>query len=432
MGGADELLHGLDTASSVAILRVLRVTLHVGFAVLLTVAVLRMLSSGGDNPHQLLWVALALILAGTYLAGTLLEQRFATGRSSFDPRRHGLLWLGLVTALWGVLLAGSADFAWLAFPLFFVHLHVLPRPIALLTITGITAAVVVALWLSSGRPAPHLPAVVGPMVGAAFSVVTGLAYRALYREAENQRRAAAELRRTRAELAVSQHDAGVLAERERLAREIHDTLAQGFSSIVLVARAAEKSLHDGDVATAAERFALVQQTAAENLAEARSFVQGLSSPQLQESTLVDGLRRLCADTQTGAAARGEQLRCRLEVDGDAMKLPQPYRVTLLRAAQASLANVQDHAGASNAVVSVSFLGTEVTMDIYDDGVGFDPAAVVPQMAARTDGSGFGLRSLRERVAALHGSVELESAPGEGTVVAIRLPLGSTPERDSNE
>lgn len=428
-GTTEKLLHGLDAAPSTAILRVLRVTLHVGFAALLVVAVIRMLltASAGTSPY--LWTALALLLAVVYLAGTTIEQRFATGRTGFDPRRYGMLWLGLVTALWAVLLAGSADFAWLAFPLFFLHLHLLPRRVALLTITLITAAVVVSLWLASGLQVPHLAGVLGPLFGAAFSVVTGLAYRALYREAENQRLAAAELRRTRAELAASQHDAGVLAERERLAREIHDTLAQGFSSIVLVARAAEKSLKDGDVATASERLALVQRTASENLAEARIFVRGLSSPQLQETTLVESLRRLCANTETGAAARGIPLRCRLELDGDEIELPQPYRVTLLRAAQASLANVQDHAGAGNAVVSVSFLGTEVTMDIYDDGIGFDPAGLAAQMAARTDGSGFGLRSLQERVGALHGSLELESAPGEGTVVAIRLPLHSAAAMD---
>lgn len=429
LNGPGDPLIGLDAAPSVAILRVLRVTLHVGFAALLGVAVLRLLVSGGGDPLRYVWAGTALVLAGAYLTGTVMEKRFATGSTGFDPRRYGVLWLGLVTALWAILLAGSAEFAWLAFPLFFLHLHLLPRRVALLTIALMTAAVVAAQWAASGLTVPHLAVVLGPLFGAAFSVVTGLAYVALYREAENQRRAADELRRTRAELAASQHDAGVLAERERLAREIHDTLAQGLSSIVLVARAAEKSLADGDAATAAARFALVQQTASENLAEARNFVRGLSSPHLHESSLVESLRRLCVSTETSAAARDSGLRCRFELDGDPVELPQPYRVTLLRAAQASLANVRDHAKASNAVVTVAFLGTEVTMDIYDDGVGFDPAGLAAHMNARTDGSGFGIPSLQERVTALKGSLELESAPGEGTVVAIRLPLHDVPERD---
>jgi signal transduction histidine kinase len=270
--------------------------------------------------------------------------------------------------------------------------------------------------------------VIGPLFGAGFSIVTGLAYRALYQEAERQRRAADELRRTRTELAASQHDAGVLAERERLAREIHDTLAQGLSSIVLMARAAEKSLADGDAATAAARLALVQQTASENLAEARSFLRGLSSPRLEGASLLESLRRLCERTETTAAARGMRLQCRLELDGEPVELPQPYRVALLRAAEASLANIADHAGASNAVVTLAFLGSDVALDIYDDGVGFDPGALAAQTAARTDGTGYGIRSLQQRVRELEGSLDLESAPGEGTVVAVRLPLGEAPGR----
>lgn len=421
-------LIGLDAAPSVAILHVLRLTLHAGFAALLAVAVLRLLISGGGDPIRFAFAGAALLLAGIYLTGTIMEKRFAAGSTGFDPRPYGVLWLGIVTALWAILLAGSPDFAWLAFPLFFLHLHLLPRRIALLTIALMTAAVIAAQWAASGMPVPHLAVVLGPLFGAAFSVVAGLAYLALYREAENQRRAADELRRTRAELAASQHEAGVLAERERLAREIHDTLAQGFSSIVLMARAAETSLAAGDTATAAARFALVQQTASDNLAEARNFVRGLSSPQLQGTSLVESLRRLCESTESSAAARGWGLRCRFEVDGDPVELTQPYRVTLLRAAQASLANVREHAKASNAVVTVAFLGSEVTMDIYDDGVGIGPVGV-KDTYAREDGSGFGIPSLRERVTALNGTLELESAPGEGTVVAIRLPLDNVPERE---
>lgn len=422
------------TPSGAAILRFLRVTLHVGFAVLLLVAILRLhLGDGalGDGAadggapvgaQRYVWSALAVALAVAYVAGTVLEKRYAAGRSGFNPHPYAVLWLTLVTALWAVLLAGSADFSWLAFPLFFLHLHVLPRRIALLTITVMTAAVIASQWLASGLPAPTLPMVLGPLLGAGFAVVTGLAYRALFLEGEAQRLAADELRRTRAELASTQHEAGVVAERERLAREIHDTLAQGLSSILLVARAAEKSLAAGDPATAAERLALVQQTASGNLAEARSFVRGLTSPRLQESSLAESLQRLCGETETLAAARGDALRCRFELVGDPAELPPQYSVTLLRAAQASLANVRQHAKASTAVVTLAFLGDEVTLDVYDDGTGFSPEAAGSGVAGRADGSGFGLRSLADRVGELDGSLEVESAPGEGTVVAIRLRL----------
>ncbi len=410
-----------DSSGAAVVLRVLRVSLHVGFAVLLLVALGRLLA-GGLGGAGWLRLVLAVVLAGVYLAGTVLEKRHSVRPGRLDPRRFSVWWLGAVCLLWLLLIWSSADFVWLAFPLFFLQLHLLPRGAALTAIAASTLLVIVALWFHNGGTAggaPPLPMVLGPGFGAAFAVVTGLAYRALYLEAENQRRAAGELRRTRAELARSQHEAGTLAERARLAREIHDTLAQGFSSIVLMGRSAERALDDGDAGLARRRLRTVRETAAANLAEARNFVRGLQPPELEQSSLVDSLRRLCEATEREAAARGAVLHCRLEVDGAPAELPNPYRTTLLRAAQASLANVWTHAGAGTAVVTLSFLGTEVAMDVFDDGGGFDPSAV----ADRSDGSGYGITSLRDRVAALSGTLDLESAPGEGTVVAIRLPLG---------
>ncbi len=395
-------------------------------------------------------MGLALVLAAVYVLGTVLEKRHSSDSSRFDPRPYSTLWLAAVCLLWLLLIWASADFVWLAFPLFFLQLHVLPLRLALPAIALSTVLVIVALWFhntGADGDALQLPMVLGPAFGAAFAVVTGLAYRALYLEAESQRLAAEELRRTRTELARSQHDAGMLAERARLAREIHDTLAQGFSSIVLMGRSAEKALDDGDTATARDRLRTVQETAAANLAEARNFVRGLQPPALAVATaantagpagtaaepapedpLVNSLRRLCEKTETEAAARGTRLRCRFDLEGTPVDLPNPYRTTLLRAAQASLANVWVHAKAETAVVTLSFLGSEVAMDIYDDGAGFDPSAVTAP-AGRPDGSGYGLKSLQERVAALAGSLDIESGPGEGTVVAIRLPLGETPARN---
>ena len=408
------------------ILRVLRISLHVGFAVLLLVAVVRLLAGTAGSPSPVAVIAglgLSVALALVYLVGTILEKRHATGAGRFDPTPYSGWWLAAVMILWLLLLLVSGDFAWVAFPLFFLQLHVLPRRLALPAIVVSTALLIGALWFHSRGAADgglQLAMVLGPMFGAGFAVVTGLAYRALFLEAENQRIVADDLRRTRAELAKTQHDAGVLTERERLAREIHDTLAQGFSSIVLMGRSAGKALEEGDVKAANERLRIVQETASANLAEARSFVRDLRPPALEESDLVDTLRRLCAKTETEAAARGTTLRCRFELVGTPLDLPNTYQTTLLRAAQASLANVWAHARASAVVVTLSFLGSEVTLDVFDDGVGFEPSAVV--VKARGDGTGVGLQSLRERLAALEGSLDIESAPGEGTVVALRVPL----------
>ncbi|AXJ11736.1 sensor histidine kinase [Arthrobacter sp. PM3] len=426
---ADSREISAESTGAAVILRVLRVSLHVGFAVLLLVAVIRLLA-GGVAGTGWITLLLALLLATVYLAGTVLEKRHAAHHARFDPRPYSGWWLAGVSVLWLLLVLASADFVWLAFPLFFLQLHVLRRRLALPAIALSTLVVIAALWFHNGGAGPpvpggaalQLPMVLGPLFGAAFAVVTGLAYRALFLEAENQRLAAQELRRTRAELARTQHNAGTLAERTRLAREIHDTLAQGLSSIVLMGRAAEKALDDGDTAVARDRLRIVRDTAAANLAEARNFVRALQSPDLEGGSLVAGLQRLCAQTEAQSAAHGAGLHCRLDVEGVPVPLPGTHQTALLRAAQSSLANVRAHAQASTAVVTLSFLGPDVAMDIYDDGTGFDPAAL-PAPAARPDGSGYGLTSLRDRVAALHGRLDIESAPGEGTVVAIRLPLG---------
>ncbi|WP_460465420.1 sensor histidine kinase [Arthrobacter pigmenti] len=416
------------------VLRVLRIALHVGFAVLLAVGVARTLLTAPHAVSSYVALALAVVMAAVYVAGTVVEKRAAEGvplvdqprtRQSTNLKRYGIPWLAVVTALWVALLVVSGDFAWLAFPLFFLHIHLLGPRHSIVAVVAITAVVIAAQWHHA--EALHVAMVLGPIFGAGFAVVMAVAYRSLYIEGVNQRRALDELRRTRAELASTQHEAGVLAERERLAREIHDTLAQGLSSIVLVSRAADQALQTGDSGTALEQVRTVHSTAAGNLSEARAFVRGLSTGELQDNSLVERLRRSCETTEREAAARGDSLRCRFELDGEPVPLPAPYEVALLRATQASLSNVSRHAQATTAVVTLGFVGPDVTLDVFDDGIGFDVEAASATPAPRPDGSGYGLLSIAERVSALNGHLQIESSDGEGTVVAIRLPLGEDNE-----
>ena len=402
------------------VLRALRTALHVGFAGLLLLAVIQMSLAPPALPAQVCAYVLSAVLAGVYLAGTVAEKRFAATGAGPDPTRYGPAWLGAVTALWLGLLLISPEFSWVAFPLFFLDLHLLRTGPALAAVLLTTAAVVAAQWTRAGEPA--LAALLGPVIGALFAVVMGSAYSALHRESVNQRNALAELHRTRGELAASQHNAGMLSERERLAREIHDTLAQGLSSIVLLSRAAGSALDAEDFPLARERITLVQSTAAENLAEARRFVRGLAGAPLERGSLDARLAALCTDAARRAAAGGKQLECVFRVDGSPVPLHAAYEATLLRAAQSLLANIESHAGAASAVVTLEYSPDSVALDVFDDGAGFDPADL--PAGPRADGSGFGLLSLRERVTDLRGSLSVESAPGEGTVVAVRLPLDS--------
>ena len=170
-----------------------------------------------------------------------LRRRPPAARVCAAPRGAAALWLAAVALLWLVLLALTPDGVWLAFPLFFLQLHLLPAALGLPAVAATTAGRRRRIRRGTAHP-QRSRMVIGPALGAAVAVAVVLGYQALYRESEQRRRLIEELTATRAELAAAEHTAGVLAERERLAREIHDTLAQGLSSIQLLLRAAERAL----------------------------------------------------------------------------------------------------------------------------------------------------------------------------------------------
>lgn len=393
-----------NAPAGTTILRVLRLCLHTGFAVLLAIATARVLLAD-SGAHRYVVLAGALGLAALYLAGALAHR--------YRRRRVMTLgWLAAVTALWAALLVASPDFSWVAFPLFFLHLHLLRRWHGITAVAVITVAVIVGYSAHAG--ATSVGMTLGPILGAVFAVVIAWGYTGIHAESEQRRELIDSLTRTRAELAASQHQAGIAAERDRLAREIHDTIAQGLSSIVLLLRSAEAALPEHPERSG-ERIVEARRSAENNLAEARRFVHDLTPPSLSSGSLRDALQRLCERT-----ARESGVHCTLRLDGTPVALPSGYEVALLRAAQSSLANVVQHAQATTAVVTLGYLDTEITLDIYDDGHGFTPDDAAPP---RADGSGFGLSSLRDRIGELGGTLAVETAPAEGTAVAIRLPYG---------
>jgi signal transduction histidine kinase len=245
------------------------------------------------------------------------------------------------------------------------------------------------------------------LVGAVLSLLLGLwITRSL--ELSAQRAALIEeLESTRAELAAAHHEQGVAAERERWARDVHDTLAQGYTSIVVLAQTAAAQL-DPDPEAARERLGLIEEVARENLAEARAMVAAFSPVPLEGATLVEALHRLAErfGRETGMSTRVDTAA----LDG-APALSRNDEVVLLRAAQEALSNVRRHAAASAVVLRLSDVGGCVSMHVEDDGVGFDPA----------DATGHGLAGLRSRVAEAGGEVDVVSAPGEGTRVTVRVP-----------
>ncbi|WP_226925302.1 sensor histidine kinase [Georgenia thermotolerans] len=388
------------------VLRLLRACLHLLVAALLTLAVVRAVRAGGPEAGAV--VAAAVVLAGIYASGSVLP---AVRRS----RAAASGWLAAVGVAWLVLLVLSPDGIWLAFPLFFLQMHLLPRRWGLAAVATTTALAVAGFgWHQHAITAAM---VIGPVLGAAVAVATVLGYEALYRESDERRRLIEDLTATRAHLAAAEHAAGALSERERLAREIHDTLAQGLSSIQLLLRAAERALPDRPEA-ALGHVRQARQAAADNLAEARRFVRDWSPPDLESGSLPTALERL---TATASASSGVAVGCR--VSGDPTPLPTAHEVALLRIAQSAVANAVEHAHATRITVTLSYMDDEVALDVVDDGAGFDAAARPATAGER----GFGLAAMRARAQALSGVLVVESAPGAGTAVSVTLPVGAVAE-----
>jgi len=243
-------------------------------------------------------------------------------------------------------------------------------------------------------------------LGTAFSITFGSWIFKIINQSAERAELIEQLETTRAELAAVHREAGVLAERQRLSAEIHDTIAQGFASIVMLVQAAEASL-DADTGAARRHLALATETARENLAEARALVAGLTPAQLDGGTLDDALRRVTAQVSGPGG-----LFTDLEITGTARPLPTSAEVMLLRVCQEALANVRKHAGASRASIGLAYDEAEVRLVVSDDGTGFDPAAAC---------TGYGLRGMRARAAEAGGSLLVRSAPGAGTAISVTVP-----------
>jgi len=224
-----------------------------------------------------------------------------------------------------------------------------------------------------------------------------------------------ELVRARRELEQTSRQAGVLEERQRLAREIHDTLAQGFASIVVQLEAAEAASQNE---TSAGRYLeQARASAREGLSEARRMVWALRPEILENTSLPEALQRLLQRWQEESGVRAQ-----FTLTGEPRPLPPDLEVGLLRIAQEALANIRKHSKARHATLTLSYLEDVVLMDVQDDGVGLQPPIL----------GSFGLRSMRERVEALGGQMTVESEAGQGTTLAFSLPVYGALERPKAE
>ncbi|CAN5347097.1 sensor histidine kinase [soil metagenome] len=279
-------------------------------------------------------------------------------------------------------------------------------PLVWTRIQGVWAAVVanfgVAIAVGSGMylaTASLMQSVVIEALSLAFSIGLGLWITSIATQSDERRRLLDELRDTQAQLALVNRDAGVTSERDRLAREIHDTIAQDLTGIVLVAQRASRELAGGT--SPAASLELLEESARAALAETRSLVAATASPGL-EGGLPAAVKRLAErfERETGVIVGVVSPSSTSSAD----RLDRDTEVVLLRVAQEGLANVRKHSGASRVTITIDCR----SLTVSDNGRGFDTTA---------ESTGFGIVGMRERLALVDGTVHIASG-ADGTTVRV--------------
>lgn len=388
-----------------AMTRAMRYGLHLIGLLLVVVAAIRAIG-GGAVPWLAITAAAAFL--AWYSAGALLGARL------HEPR-HIHSWVGGLAAIWIAAIAVSAEFIWMAFLLWLLAGRFLRLRGAVIVSVIVFALVVAAPLVHHGRV--DYATVFGPLIGAIFAVGISRGYVQLLRDAAERDRLVSSLTRTQQELidlqdelALTGRHSGREAERARIARDIHDTVAQTLPSIRFVAHAA---IAGDDPEEMRRTLVTVETLAAEAGTDIRRIISALAPAELDQGALGAALDRMLSrlHDETGVETA-------LQVDDTLPHLPGEVEVALLRAAQSALANVRLHANADAVTVSLIDGGDSVRLDIVDDGRGFDPA--VPRSAGG-DG-GYGLGFLASRLRDLGGGLDIDSRPGAGTSLSVHLPI----------
>ena len=388
-----------------------RVVAWVAYATLAMGTVLSLLDSNQSSSDRLLTLALAAVAA--------IWVFFMFTRAG--ARRNRQTWMRIyfagLTVLAAVLMAHNGAFFVFAIT-GFIHAFLL-RP-ALMAFLGVALT---SLVINSRIVFPDPTSeewwffgiiVVIQTVAIGFGTIGGEKIAEL---SEVRRRTVVELQAAleenaglHAQLLVQAREAGVTDERQRMAREIHDTIAQGLTGVVTQLEAAGQVKHDPVELQRHLNNAI--RLARESLTEARRSVNAIVPVPLENHGLPEAI--------TDVAARWSSLSnvpAEVVVTGTAHNLHRQVEITLLRVAQEALANVQKHARASRVGVTLSYMEDVVTVDVRDNGTGFQASS----RNGNEPDTGFGLTAMRQRVEGLSGTLEIESAPGAGTAVSATLP-----------
>lgn len=334
-----------------------------------------------------------------------------------------LVWLLGLTGVWIVAMTFTPVAVYWVFTLFFLFMRSVDN---WLGIAGVMAVLAIAILMQVPRGLT-LGGVMGPAVSALVVVMITYAFKVIVRVSAEREALIDELVSTRDRLAASEREAGVAQERQRLAHEIHDTVAQSLSSIQMLLHAAERDLRgtglkDEELKVPLERIEAARHSASDNLSETRAMIAALTPAPLSETSLPEALERIAA-----SFAHAGNIDIDVDVDGDPQRLPMRVEAGLLRIAQGAVGNVVKHSGATRARVTLTFAPAEVRLDVVDNGTGFDAEA----QPVKPVGLGhLGLDAMRTRATELGGELVVESAPGDPTAVSVAVPVDSVEGNES--
>ncbi len=395
--------------AATATLRSMQVGQHVIAVALILIGVVRAITDGTTPPVAVAPAAALLLWYGVGVS--IPRRRIGDGSAR--------VWLAGLTLIWVGSVIVSPEFVWFAFVLWLLAGHLLARWVSVAFSLLVFAVVALAPVLHTGSTA--YANVVGPLIGGIFALGVSRGYLELRRDAWERERlveslqlAHEEMSDLQEELARTQRQSGALAERTRISRDIHDTIAQGLSSITLLVRAELDSRAGSSTRRTLEQ---VEALAADSLVDVRRIVAELAPSELQDNALAAALGRMVQrlEEETGIATV-------LHVDETLPVLPTAHEIALLRTAQSALSNVRLHAHASKVVVSLLDADDSVRLDVVDDGRGFEPSGPVASKPAVT--SSYGLAFMRDRLRERGGGLEVESSPGEGTALSAHLPIAT--------
>lgn len=322
------------------------------------------------------------------------------------------VWLLSISGLW-ILLAFLAPVGiYLVFPIYVLLVWSVGSRLALVwsLLLAICSVVTIAM-----EQAWSIPGVVGPVIGCLVAVGGAWAYKRLHTESTARGRMFDELQAAQSQLAVAQHEAGQMVERERLAQELHDTTSQSLTSIQMLLRAVEAA---DPQHPQIDKIELARKTAADGLAETRRVINDLTPTGLVSDTLAGALNRLAADA---TQRTGIHVTATSREENAPIALPIPVQATLLRVAQGAIGNVERHSHAKTSCIDLTTSDTEVCLRISDDGIGYSSGE-------STNGSqpsdGFGISTMQSRVKGIGGELSVTSPTWGGTLVTATIPLQS--------